>query len=490
MSAPDTTSTSAPASTPAGEQEDRAFGRMPLLLGEREYGTAGAHTTCFAYAVATWCFLTGGFVAQFVGAVEGTVCLIAGNMIGVFLATMPLSLGSQRYGLEQIDFCKPAFGQRGSLIILFFYLINMIGWSGLILVMLGNGIRNIVTTLGFEPGSWIVGFGVALGMWLSYLIVTRGVHLLNISNAIITPALLVLVSFLVAMLFYEYGWDAIAAAKPLDPYENQGLNYLVALELGIASGFSWFGGIGFLARNTRKARDAVYPEIIQLGFATGAVCTIGLFSALVVGSEDPTEWMVPIGGVVIGVVALIFVALANVTSTAVSLFASGLAMRHIPALRRTAWWKLMLICLLPCVPFIVWPGELYSMGDTFLAYNGTIYAPICGILFVDYFALRGQKLSLWSIFDDDPSGRYHYHRGYNWIGLGSIVLGQAFYLYLYNPISGETAELFRYMPSSIGAFLVAAIFYWVAMTLVYPGTRAEAAAPLAPGERRLIKPNI
>ena len=483
----------APDPQQSAEGEERAFGRMPLLLGEREYGTAGAHTTCFAYAVATWCFLTGGFVAQIVGAVEGTVCLIAGNLIGVFLATMPLSLGSQRYGIEQMDFCKPSFGQRGTLIILFFYLINMIGWSGLILVMFGNGIRNIVGELGFESvssGPWIVGFGVALGMWLAYLIVTRGVHLLNISNAIITPALLVLVGFMVAMLFYKYGWETIAAAQPLDPYENKPLNYLVALELGIASGFSWFGGIGFLARNTRKARDAVYPEIIQLGFSTGAVCTIGLFSALVVGSEDPTEWMVPIGGVFIGVVALIFVALANVTSTAVSLFASGLAMRHVPALRRTAWWKLMVICLIPCAPFIVWPQELYSMGDAFLAYNGTIYAPICGILFVDYFALRNQKLSLWSIFDDDPSGRYHYHRGYNWVGLGSIVLGQAFYLYLYNPISGETAELFNYMPSSIGAFLAAAIFYWAAMSVVFPGTKAQAATPPSADERRLIKPNI
>ena len=64
--------------------EEYAFSRMPLRLGEREYGTRGAHTTCFAYAIATWCFLTGGFVAELVGAVEGTVCLIAGP-VGILL---------------------------------------------------------------------------------------------------------------------------------------------------------------------------------------------------------------------------------------------------------------------------------------------------------------------------------------------------------------------------------------------------------------------
>jgi NCS1 family nucleobase:cation symporter-1 len=470
--------------------EDRAFGRLPRLLGEREYGTAGAHATCFAYAVATWCFLTGGFVAQLVGAVEGAVCLVAGNLIGIFLATMALSLGSQRYGVEQIDFCKPAFGQLGSRIVLVFYLINMVGWSGLILVMFGNGIRNVLEALGYEPGTWVVGFGVALGMGLSYLIVTRGVHLLNVSNAIITPALIALSVFMFGMLFYKYGWHTISTAPPLDPYDDPAINYLVALELGIASGFSWFGGIGFLARNTKKRRNSVYPQIIQLGFSGGVVCSIGLFSALVVGSDDPTEWMVPLGGVFVGVIALVFVALANVTSTAVSLFASGLALRHIPALRQRPWWLLMVVGLLPCVPFIFWPHELYGMGDAFLAYNGTIYAPICGILFVDYFFIRGQKLSLWSIFEDDPSGHYHYHRGYNWFGLSAILLGQACYLFLYNPVSGETHALFRIMPPSIAAFLAAAVFYWLGMAFFESAsTRAEAAAE-APGKRQLIRPNI
>ncbi len=68
--------------------------------------------------------------------------------------------------------------------------------------------------------------------------------------------------------------------------------------------------------------------------------------------------MVPLGGVFMGVLALVFVALANVTSTAVSLFASGLALRHVPALRSRPWWQLMLLLVIPCAPFIFWPGEL------------------------------------------------------------------------------------------------------------------------------------
>jgi NCS1 family nucleobase:cation symporter-1 len=131
------------------------------------------------------------------------------------------------------------------------------------------------------------------------------------------------------------------------------------------------------------------------------------------------------------------------------------------------------------------------MGDAFLAYNGTMYAPISGILFIDYFLLRGQRLNLWSIFEDAPGGDYFYSRGFNWIALGSLLLGQATYVFLYNPITGATHELFRWAPASIAAFVVPALVYGVAMRLLNRKVGSEAfSAPTAAGGRRLISPNI
>ena len=471
--------------------EDSAFGRLPLLINEREYGTASAHTTCFAYSIATWCFLTGSFVAELVGAVQGIVCLIAGNLIGIFITTMALGLGCQRYGIEQIDCCKPSFGQRGVKIPLLFYLINMIGWSGLLLVMFGNGIRNILKGLGYEPGDWIVGAGVALGLWLSYLIVTRGVHLLSVANSIIAPGIGILIAFLFYTLFHDYGWEVIAAAPPLDPGPNPITNYVIAIELGIASGISWWGGVGFLARNTRSQRNAIYPEIIQLGFSGAVACCIGLFSALVVKSNDPTEWMIPLGGVVMGILALAFVALANITSTAVSLFASGLAMRHVKRFRATPWWQLMLVLIVPCLPFVFWPHQLFDLGDAFLAYNGTMYAPISGILLADYFFLRKQKLNIRALFEDDPSGEYYFHKGFNWVALGSLLLGQVVYIIMYNPISGEIHQLSRFVPASVASSVLPALVYGVGMRLLNRReSRHKPTSPETRASRRLISPNI
>ncbi len=446
--------------------EVATFGRLPLLPSEREYDTRSAHTTNFAYAIATWCFLTGGYMAQYVGAVQGLVCIIAGTVIGVFLTTMPLAIGCQKYGLEQMDCCTPSFGPKGIKLLLIFYLINMLGWSGLILVMFGNGLRNILGTLGYTPGNWIVGTGVALGLWLSYILVTHGVRWLNIATSIITPCLALVIALMFYMLFRDYGWAQIAAAQPLDPGPDSLKNYLICVELGIAGGISWFGGVGFLARNTKKRRNAIYPELIQLGLMMGVVTSIALFSALVIQSDDPTEWMVPLGGVYLGLLALVFIGLANVTSTAVSLFASGLAIRHVHLFRNTTWWKLMVILIIPCAPFVFWPQELFDLGDAFLAFNGTMYGPISGILLADFIFLRRQKYNLWAIFEDHKSGAYHYTRGINWIAIGSLVLGQAVYIFIYNPGTGETHDLFFYINPSIAAFLVPAIVYTASMKLL------------------------
>lgn len=471
-----------------GHESLSLFGRMPLTPDEREYDTLGAHGTCFAYGIATWAFLTGGYAALYVGAVQGMVCLIAGNLIGVLMMAAPLSMGCQRYGLEQIDFCKPAFGQYGARLILVFYLINMLGWSGLILVMFGNGIANIFGALGFEPPSWLVGAGVAVGLWLSYALVTRGVRLLKIFNNLVTPVLLVVIVYMFYLLMSNYSWQEITSAPPLEPFDDPVLNYAIALELGVASGISWWGGLGFLARNTRTRRNAIYPPVLQLGLMFGAVCSIALFSALVVGTDDPTSWMIPLGGVVVGVLALIFVALANITSTAVSLFASGLALRHVRALHTLPWRGVIALTAVPLLFFVIWPHQLYDLGDAFLAYNGTMQAPVGGVVLVDFFVMRRQRLELRAIFDSAPSGAYYYWKGFNRLALACVVLGQVAYFSLYNPVTGDAHWLFHWVPASIVSFALPGLVYWIGMRRRVTAALAEARG--ATGEAPIVMPNI
>ena len=205
----------------------------------------------------------------------------------------------------------------------------------------------------------------------------------------------------------------------------------------------------------------------------------------IVGSDDPTEWMIPLGGIVVGVLALAFVALANITSTVVSVYASGLALRHVPGLRKRAWWQIVVVTMIPLGFFVFWPSELYDMGDAFLAYNGTMHAPVGGILFVDYFFIRKQRINLSAIYESAPSGEYYYWKGFNVLALGGIVLGQVTYFLIYNPFTDASHWLFAFLPASIAAFALPALVYLIGMRFWSRRLVPDSAKPA-----KLIMPNI
>ena len=64
------------------------------------------------------------------GAAQGTVALLAGCVMGVALSAAAAALACNRYGLEQLDYAKTCFGQRGARLVLVFYVVNQIGWTG------------------------------------------------------------------------------------------------------------------------------------------------------------------------------------------------------------------------------------------------------------------------------------------------------------------------------------------------------------------------
>ena len=190
------------------------------------------------------------------------------------------------------------------------------------------------------------------------------------------------------------------------------------------------------------------------------------------------------------VLALGFVALANITSTAVSIFASGLALRHVPGMHKRRWKQIIIICSLPLVFFAIWPTELFDLGDTFLAYNGTMQAPVAGILLVDYLFLRKQHIHLRSIFEAAPSGKYYYSKGFNFLALAGVVLGQVAYFAIYDPFTAEAHWIFRYLPATVAAFCLPALVYWAGMKLGLERYYERRAGAPEVEPARLVKPNI
>jgi NCS1 family nucleobase:cation symporter-1 len=442
-------------------REEALFGRLPLLQNEREYSTRGILATGFAYAVAAWCFLIGGYAANVVGALEGVVTLIAGCVIGVTLSAAGSALACNRYGLEQIDFTKSSFGQKGAKLILIFYLVNQVGWTGMILVMFGRGVANVSGALGGPNNEWLVRAAVAIGIIVAYAIVIRGVHILNVFNSIVTPALVIVAALLFYVIFRDGGWAAVAAKAPLEPASDARLGYIIAFEYGLGAGFSWWPGIGFLARNTDTQRNSLYPQIITMGLGMGVVCCTGLLAGLLYRSYDPTIWMVQVGGPIFGAVALLIVAIANLSASAIMMYTAALGCRHVGFLRKISWPALTAFTFVPVLAYAIVPELLYAKGSAFLAYNATMFAPISGVVLVDYVLCRRGRLNVSQIFEDAKESHYHFTGGFNVAALGTVVLGQLLYVWLLDPVSLHARGPVRVLTASGPAVLLPMVLYWL-----------------------------
>jgi NCS1 family nucleobase:cation symporter-1 len=488
-----------PASSEAGRpaaaieariREEALFGRLPLLPGEREYSTRGILATGFAYAVAAWCFLIGGYAANVVGAAQGVVALVAGCVIGVTLSAVASALACNRYGIEQIDFTKSCFGQNGAKIILIFYVVNQIGWTGTILVMFGRGVTNVGAQIGgLAPSEWVTRVAVLAGLAVAYGVIVRGVHVLNVFNAIVTPGLIVATVLLFYVIFRSSGWHQIAALSPLAPAGDRRLGYVIAVEYGLGAGFSWWPGIGFLTRNTDTQRNSLYPQILTMGLGMGIVCCTGLLAGLAYRTFDPTVWMMKAGGRVIGVLALALVAIANISASAMMMYTAALALRHLRVLRQLSWRKLAALAFVPVLGYAVVPELLYEKGSAFLAYNATMFAPISGVLLVDYLILRRRRLNVSQLFEDAEAGHYRFQRGFNIPALGCMVLGQLLYVWLLDPVSLAARGPVRLLTASGPAVLVPMILYYLlARLLLIP--RGVGGYGASPEPLPIHKPNL
>ena len=78
--------------------------------------------------------------------------------------------------------------------------------------------------------------------------------LLKKLNNFVAPIFVIILIFLFVVVSMNYGWDTVLSAKPLAPFEDQWLNFLVVFELSMGAGFSWWpnmGGVAKLCKTTK-----------------------------------------------------------------------------------------------------------------------------------------------------------------------------------------------------------------------------------------------
>lgn len=474
--------------SPPASQDTGAFSTLPVVAEEREWSFLEFTWVNIGLAIATWAFLIGGTTALFVGAKDGIAAIIIGNIIGVSITALSACQGTAKYGVEHYTFLRSVFGRVG---VRFIALIGLIvfglGWTSVLGIMFGRATSNIINeTFGaaIAPSSTIVSLFALVSIAISWVVIVKGPISISWLNRIVGPGLVLVSGILLVMVFKDRPWSQVAAAPPIDPFDNSQLNFMIAVELNIAAGLGWWPVMGNLSRLTKSARAATWPNLLGIGVGAMLGETVGLIAALTLGSDDPTVWSIPIAGAVFGVVILAFIALANVTSIVGFVYSSSLAARQLGSktLKFMRWSLLTATVLVPGSIGVFFPEQIYDNFFRFLAWTALAFAPLAGVSLADYY-LRRRRVNVSELYIDDGPCAYSYEGGVNIRAFISVVVGALVYILLLNPQTLDAHRFFGYITASLPACMAAGCVYVMLMWRTVSRRKGE-------GDDQAMKPEF
>lgn len=446
---------------------DPSLTDLPLLRRERLWGFWTFSSVNVGYAIATWAFLQGGAIAYYVGAKQAIASAVIGYGIAILLVALAPCLPSARYGLEQYVSLRSTFGDRGAqLLMLIVAALIATAWSAVLAIMCGHAVANASNELlgtHISYGSSVISAIALTIVILSWLFLSRGPVSIEWVNRFVAPGLIVITLVMLCLIFSRMSWSELSTEPAIAPETSAWLSFMLAVELNIAGGFAWWPNMGNLARLTRSSRIAFWPNFLGIYLASVLAAVVGSFAALSLGTSDPTMWMLPLGGAVLGVLALGFVGFANITAILATGYSSMVALRGGGGtLLRDVKWPVLAACILsPAVVMVLFPGVVYDNYGRFVSWTAVVVAPLCGIQIVDFFVLRRQRISLRDSYDFSPQSAYRFWGGFNIASLASLAMGALTYALLLNPVSYVSAGMFRYTGASIPAFCVAALMHYL-----------------------------
>ncbi len=452
---------------------EAAEGSWPVLPGERNWGLLGVFAVTISAGIAAWSYSIGGAVSWYLTAGLGTIAMIAGSLVGMYFVTVAAMPVSVKYGIDTIAACKPQYGTKGSVFGIVAQFASIVGWNCILIILFGRAAANVLAAGGVIGEDWVYRVSVIVSLatiaYVFYLVI-GGANSVRRNSIWIAVAVVIAGLIVLFRLITQVGWDTIAAGKPAYASGDLHLDYTLGFEILVATVLSWWPYMGGIMRMSKSVKQALMPSMICLGLITGVIGLIGLYAGLATGDPDPAISFVKVTGLWMGIVAVVFIALANIGTAIVGVYATGIGLKQIPALQYRLNWRWTTLIVLAPVAIIAafFPNWFMDHSLTYMYFLGLVFAPICGIQITDYYFFRRKKLDMVSLFDYSPASRYNFWGGFNPAAFIATAVGCVFYWYLLDPVTyvSHNTGLFKWVSASIPALLASAVVYALLTALV------------------------
>jgi len=425
------------------------------------------------FGIAAWFFLTGSQAGMLLSAKEAIPTILAGNCVGIFFISF-LSLSPSRYGCEQLTASVGVFGQKGSILMTFFFLIACYPALALATLMFGESAIKFVGVLFGDCFMSHEGFAVTIfalialvgGTFIAWL----GPTALRWFTRLSAIFMALILAGLIVYLFSYHGMDAVFHAKPAEPYtdadmgEGMGIKWskATALEANLGLGMSWGFFFGGWTRLAKTESNGYHGCMWGWGVLAAVAGLFACFAALAIGKYDPTIWFVQVaedtGLHILAAAGLILFAIANITSVATLVYPEAVAVKS--RLPKFGWIPALLVSTIP-VLFML-NNAVYYMVSNVYAFIGLVTGIYSAIIVFDYIFITRGKFRMREFFC--VSKGYQYANGWNPAAIITVVVGLIVYLLILNPLTWTSLTgLFPYTTAIIPTFFISGILYTVLM---------------------------
>lgn len=308
--------------------------------------------------------LTGTYFAP-LGFGKAMAAILLGHLIGglmMFAAGM-IGAKERKSAMETV---KMSFGSKGSLLFAFLNVLQLIGWTA---IMIYDGALAADGMLHTGLWVWALVIGALIALWIIV-----GLTNLGKINTIAMTALFILSLILFKVIFF-----GTQAAVPM--VDDGSLTFGAAVELAVAMPLSWLPLISDYTREAEKPFAATLASVVTYSLVSIFMYMIGMGAAIYTGEYDIAQIMLKTG---LGIVGLLIIVFSTVTTTFLDAYSAGVSAVSISDKIKEKWAALV-VTVIGTIAAIVYPMD--NITD-FLYLIGSVFAPMIAVQIADYFILK------------------------------------------------------------------------------------------------------
>ena len=310
--------------------------------------------------------LTGTYLAP-LGFSKGLTAIIVGHIIGCFMLFLAGVIGG-KVRKSAMETVKMSFGKKGSLLFSVLNVLQLVGWTAIMIYDGALAADGIVST-----GRWVwcLVIGGLIVLWILI-----GITNLGKVNVIAMTALFILTVILCKVIFFDSGAVGMAA--------DDSMTFGAAVELSVAMPLSWLPLISDYTREAKEPVKATAVSAVVYGIVSSWMYIIGMGAAIYTGEYDIAQIMVKAG---LGIAGLLIIVFSTVTTTFLDAYSAGISSESIVS-KLNGKYMAIGVTVIGTIAAIVYPMD--NITD-FLYLIGSVFAPMIAIQIADFFILTADN---------------------------------------------------------------------------------------------------